>query len=716
MKPVDCLENGVQGLTRRELLTWAGPGLFLLFGADWFGNDPLSAQEPARLPARQGYPTDINAYLKIGPDGRVTCFSGKVELGQGCMTVLAQILAEELDVAYASVDVVLGDTDLCPYDMGTFGSMNVRNFGPALRGAGAQAKAILLQMAAEQLQAPADRLQVKGGVVTDPSTPGKSVTYGQLVQGKRIERHIEGVAPKPVTAYTIVGKPAPRKDAIDKVTGKAHYAGDVLLPGLLHARLVRPPAHGAKLKDVDTTAAEKAGARVVREGDMVAVLHERPDLADRAFGLVKAQFELPQPTVDDKTIFGHLLKTAPPFQNAGASGDMAEGEKASSAIVEETYLNSYVAHAPMETHSATVSIENGEATVWAGTQAPFSLRQQIAQALGFTPQSVRVITSYVGGGFGGKSSAQQAVEAARLAKATGKPVQVVWNRAEEFFYDSFRPAAVVKIRAGLTPAGKLALWDSQVVGAGEREAKPYYDIPTQRTVSAGGWQGGNPAGMHPFAVGAWRAPSVNTNTFARESHMDILAAKAGVDPLEFRLNHLSDARMRRVLEAAAKQFGWKSAKAPSGRGVGIACGVYSNACVATVAEVAVNRVTGHVQVKRVVSAVDVGMVVNPDGARQQVEGSISMGLGYALTEEVHFKDGEVLDRNFDSYQIPRFSWMPKIEIILIDNPATPALGAGEPPIITMGAVIANAIHDAAGARVLQLPMTPARILEVLRKA
>ena len=697
--------------SRRELLALAGPGLFLSFGVDW-----LAAQEPARLPVRQGYPTDLNAYLRITPDGRVTCFSGKVELGQGAMTVLAQILAEELDVAYDSVDMVLGDTELCPYDMGTFGSMNVRNFGPALRGAGAEAKAILLQMAGEQLHAPAARLQVKGGVVTDPPTPGKSVTYGQLVQGKRIERHIEGVPVKPVTAYTVAGRAAPRKDALDKVTGKARYSGDFTFPGMLHARLVRPPAHGAKFQDADTSAAEKAGARVVRDGELVAVLHERPDLADKALGLVKARFELPQPTMDDKTIFDHLLKTAPPLQNAGAGGDLAVGEKSSAVFVEATYLNSYVAHAPMETHSATAIVENGKATVWASTQAPFSVRQQVAQAVGLTPQNVRIVASYVGGGFGGKSAAAQAVEAARLAKATGKPVQVVWSRAEEFFYDTFRPAAVVKIRSGLSSAGKIALWDYQVYGAGEREAKTYYDVPNQHTQSAGGWQGGNPPGMHLSAVGPWRAPSVNTNSFARESHMDALAAKAGIDPLEFRLKHLSDARMIRVLEAVAKQFAWKAAKAPSGRGAGIACGIYSNAYAASMAEVAVDRKTGHVQVKRVVSAMDVGLVVNPDGLRQQMEGCIAMGLGYTLSEEVHFKNGEVLDRNFDSYQIPRFSWMPKLETILIDNPGMPAVGGGEPPIITVGAVIANAIFDAVGVRLRQLPMTPARVLEALKKA
>jgi isoquinoline 1-oxidoreductase len=697
--------------TRRGFLGAAGSGLFVFFGV----NRVDAYQEPARLPQRVNMPSDLNAYLRIGADGRVTCFSGKVELGQGPTTALAQLLAEELDVEYQSVDVVLGDTDLCPYDMGTFGSMCMPMFGPALRAAAAEARAVLLEMAAEQLHAPVERLKVKAGVITDPSAPGKPITYAQLVEGKRIERHLANVPLKAVANFTVAAHPAARKDALDKVTGKGKYAADYTVPGLLHGRIVRPPAHGAKLLSADTSAAEKFGARVVRDGDLLAVLHERPDLADRALGLVKAQFEPPPPSVDDKTIFDHLLKTAPPFRPAGGAGDIAAGEKASAAIVEATYLNSYVAHAPMETHSATANIENGKATVWASTQSPFSVRSQVAQALGLAQQNVRIVAPYVGGGFGGKSGGQQAVEAARLAKATGKPVQVVWNRAEEFFHDTFRPAAVVKIRAGLTSEGKIALWDLSVVGAGEREANPFYDIPNKRALSAGGWQGGNPPGMHPFGVGAWRAPSVNTNSFARESHMDMLAAKAGVDPLEFRLNHLSDPRLRRVLEAAAKQFGWQPAKGPSGRGVGIACGIYSNARTATVAEVSVNRSTGHVQVKRLVSALDVGWAVNPDGMRQQMEGCLTMGLGYTLSEEVHFKDGEVLDRNFGSYELPRFSWLPKIETILIDNPGTAPLGGGEPPIITVGAVVANAIYDAVGARVLQLPMTPERIVAAIGK-
>ena len=625
-------------LSRRDFL--AGPGLFVFFPVG-----PLEAfQEPARLPARPGYPTDFNAYLRVGADARVTCFVGKVELGQGAKTSLAQLLAEELDVALDAVDMVMGDTDVCPWDMGTFGSLSIRQFGPVLRGAGAEARAVLLQLAAEHLQAPVERLQVKAGVVSDPSAQGKRVTYAQLVQGKRIERHLAKAPVKPVRAYTVVGQSPRRKDALEKATGKAKYAGDMAIPGTLHARILRPPAHGATLKDVDTSAAEKvAGARVVRDGDLIAVLHERPDLADKALGLVKAQFQRPRPGVDDKTIFDHLLKAAPPPRVVAESGNLAEGEKLAASLIERTYLNSYVAHATLETHSAVAMIEGGKVTVWASTQTPFPVKQQVAQALGLPQQNVRVVTPYVGGGFGGKSASRQAIEAARLAKSTGKPVQVVFDRAEEFFYDTFRPAAVVKIRAGLDGAGKMVLWDFQVYCAGDREAKQFYDIPHQRTLSSGGWSGGSTPGLHPFGIGPWRAPSVNTNTFARESHIDILANQVGADPVEFRLSHLSDQRMRRVLEAAAKQFGWKPARTPSGRGVGVSCAIYLGTYVAMMAEVAVNKSTGRVEVKRVVCAQDEGVIVNPDGSRQQMEGSIMMGLGYALTEEVRFKDGEVLD-------------------------------------------------------------------------
>jgi CO/xanthine dehydrogenase Mo-binding subunit len=699
-------------LSRRDFFAITGSGLFVFFRA----GDLAAFQEPARLPARQGYPSDFNAYMRIGADGRTTCFVGKVELGQGSKTALAQLLAEELDVAFDTVDMVMGDTDLCPWDMGTFGSLSIRHFGPVLRAAGAEARAVLIQMAAERLQVPAETLQVKQGVVADSSNRGKRVTYARLVEGKRIERHLEKVPAKPAAAYIVVGQSARRKDALEKVTGSAKYAGDMAPPGTLHARIVRPPAHGATLKDVDTSAAGKIdGVRVVKEGDLIAVLHERPDVADKALSLIKAQFDRAQTGLDDKSIFEHLLKAAPKGRVVNESGNLAEGEKLAATVVEETYLNSYVAHAAMETHSAVAMIEGGKATVWAGTQTPFPVKQQVAQALGFAPENVRVIVPYVGGGFGGKSASRQAVEAARLSKSVGKPVQVVFDRAEEFFYDTFRPAAVVKIRSGLTGDGRMILWDYNVHCAGDREAKQFYDIPNQRTVSAGGWGGEDTPGLHPFGIGPWRAPSVNTNTFARESHIDIMASRLGADPLEFRLRHLSDRRVRGVLEAAAKEFGWKPARTPSGRGVGVSCAIYLGTYVALMGEVSVDRSTGHVQVKRVVCAQDEGVVVNPDGSRQQMEGSITMGLGYSLGEEVRFRDGEILDRNFDTYEIPRFSWVPQIATVLVENREVPASGCGEPPIVNVGAVIANAIYDASGARLLQLPMTPARIKEALKK-
>jgi nicotinate dehydrogenase subunit B len=696
-------------LSRRGFMT-AGVGLFVLSHAS-----PLAAGGQAGAP-RRGYPTDLNAYLRIGADGRVTCFVGKIEMGQGERTTLAQCLADELDVAYDSVDMVMGDTDLCPWDPGTGSSTGIQVFSPVLRKAGAEARAALLEMAAEQLQAPLERLTVDAGVVSDPAG-NKRVSYAELVQGRRIERHVANVTVKSPAAFRLIGRAVPWKGAREAVTGKSIYTGDITLPGMLCARLVRPPAHGAVLKRVDTSAAEKAGATVIRAGDLIAIAHERRDVADAALRLVKAEYDPPPPGPDDRTIYDHLVKTAPPFELFRENGDPAEGEHEAVQIVEETYLNAYVAHASMETHSAVATFEGGKCTIWTCSQGPFQVKQWAADALKISPDDVRVIVPPLGGGFGGKTNStwlasRQAIEAAQLARAAGRPVQVVWDRAEEFFYCAFRPAAVVKIRAGLGAAGKIVSWNYEVWGAGNRDAFSVYDIPHQRATFAGSWQDtSNPPGMHPFFVGPWRGPSANTNTFARESHLDILAAKVGVDPVEFRLNHLTDGRLRHALEVAAAKFGWKpAAKRPTGRGVGVACGTYKNdSRTVTMAEVDVDRKTGHVQVKRVVVVMDQGLTANPESSQLQLEGGIIMGLGYALTEEIRFKGGDILTRGFASYEIPRFSWAPRIETFLIDNPSTPPAGCGEPPAITVGALVANAIFDAAGVRLFHLPMTPERV-------
>jgi isoquinoline 1-oxidoreductase len=696
---------------RRTFLKAFGGGIVVLFT---FG-DP--AVLPAQLRSRSGGDRgDFNAYLLIGDDGRVTCFTGKIEMGQGIVTSLAQELADELDVSLESVDMVMGDTDLCPWDRGTWGSLSTRFFGPALRAAAAEARAVLRELASERLGVPTGRLVSDEGAVYDKSDPQNRVSYAQLTKGKRIERHLEEKPDvKSYTEYKIMNRPVLRRDAVEKVTGGAAYAGDVRLPGMLYAKILRPPAHGAVIKHVDTTVAESMpGVQIVRDDDLIAVLHERPDAAASALAKIDAQYDMPTGDPNDQTIFKHLLQVAPKGDIAANGGNLQEGRRQSALTFEEKYFNSYVAHAPIETHTATANVENGKVTVWASTQTPFGVKAQLEQSLGLSSEKVRVITPFVGGGFGGKSSSRQAMEAARLAVITGKPVQVAWSREEEFFFDTFRPAAVVKILSGIDDSGSLTLWDYGVYLAGSRGAEHFYDIPNHRTMIHGArWTAG--PGVHPFATGPWRAPANNTNTFARESQIAIIAAAAGIDPLEFRLKNLKDKKMIGVLEAAAQKFGWTPSKAPSGRGWGIACGIDAGSYVALMADVDVDKENGRVGVKRVVCAQDMGLAVNPQGAKIQIEGCITMGLGYALSEEVHFKGGEIQDLNFDSYEITRFSMTPQIESVIIDRPDLPPQGGGEPAIICMGAVIANAIFDATGARVFHLPMTPKRVREAISR-
>jgi isoquinoline 1-oxidoreductase len=701
----DLEEPFISGpLDRREFLKLFGSGIFVFFSFE----DALLFGQESR--GARGYPEDFNAYLRIGEDGHVSCFTGKIEMGQGIIAALAQILAEELEVPYDAVTMVLGDTKLCPWDGGTNGSRSVKYFGPALRTASAEAREVLIQLAADQLQVPQDRLVVKDGVVSDKANPAKRIAYGALARGKTIERHLGKKPPlKPVSAYSVCGKPLPRADARDKVTGKAQYAGDIRLPGTLYGRVLRPPVHGAKLKSVDISGAKQIkDARVLQEGEFVAVVHPLPDMAEKALSLIKAQFEIPEAKVDDKSIHKHLLDASPRETVIEQKGDLAQGRELASLKFDETYYTPYVAHAPMETHSAIAQVERDGATVWIGTQRPFGAQEEIARILGLTPDKVRVITPFVGGGFGGKSQIGQAVQAVRLSKMTGSPVQVAWTREEEFFYDTFQPAAVVKIASGLNGSNQIVFWDYQVSFAGERSSQNFYAVPHLRTVSRGGWSGGG-TNPHPFGTGAWRGPGSNTNIFARESHIDIMAAKVGMDPLEFRLRNLTDQRMIRVLKVVAEKFGWKPAKAPSGRGHGVACLDYLNTYLAAMAEINVNKSTGRIQVNRIVVAQDMGLVINPEGAKRQIEGGITMGLGYCLAEEIHFNGGEIKDLSFNDYEITHFSWVPKIETVLIDNPELAPQGGGEPPITCMGGLMANALFDATGVRLNRLPLTPERI-------
>lgn len=696
-------------IDRRQFLKILSGGIIIFI----FSEELAVSQEIRRRGTGQELPADFNAFLKIGENGRVTCFTGKVELGQGIITSLAQMLAEELDVTLSSVDMVMGDTDLCPWDMGTFGSRTTKYFGPPLREAAAEARSVLIQLAAEHFKIPENQFEINEGIVVDRKNSANRISYASLVKGKRIERRL-AVKPslKPISLFSISGKPIRRTDSLEKVTGEAKFAGDIRLSGMLYAKILRPPVHGAKLKGIDISAVKDIkGVEIIQDGDLIAVLHPLPDEAEKALGKIKAQFDIPVAKVNNQGIFKHLMNVAPQGNIVAQDGDLEKGRRLASLKFDETYFNHYVAHAPIETHTATAKIERNKATIWASTQRPFGAREEVAQALGLSSRDVRIITPFVGGGFGGKNQNRQVVEAARLAKLTGKPVQVAWTRKEEFFYDTFRPAAIVKISSGLNESGKLIFWDYHVYFAGDRGAQSFYDTPNHSTISHGTWSGSSSA--HPFETGAWRAPASNTNTFARESHIDIMAVKSGIDLLEFRLKNLNDERMQRVLKAVASAFRWSPSKVPSGRGYGVACGIYLGTYVVAMAEVEVDKKSGEVKVKRVVCAQDMGQIINPEGAKMQIEGCVMMGLGYALTEEIRFSGGEIHDLNFDTYEIPRFSWLPKIEAVLVENREVPPQGCGEPAITLMGAVIANAIFDATGARLFELPMTPERIKKAL---
>ena len=699
-------DEKIYSLNRREFLQGIGGGIIIFF----------TVGDSSALGQRRGQKErpDFNAFLRIGEDGRVTCFTGKVELGQGPITSLAQTLADELDVSLESVDMVMGDTARCPFDAGTWGSQTTPYHGPVLRAAGAEARAILIGLAAVRLKVPKDRLAVKDGVVFNKNRRSQKVTYAQLTKGKKIQRRLEQEPQiKTVGQCNLLGKPVYRLDAVEKVTGKAKYTGDIRIDGMVCAKILRPPYHGAKVKSLDTSLVDRIeGAQVIRDGELIAVLHKYPDIAEKALSSLQVEYDIPKARFDDKTVFDYFVDNAGNSRVTAKGGNIASGQKLAKHMIEETYLNGYVSHAPIEPHTALAHFEGNKLMVWASTQTPFGLRRDLTRALNMSEENVRVITPFVGGGFGGKINNLQAMQVVKIAKIAKKPVQLAWTREDEFFYDTFRPAAVVKIKSGIDNSGKIVSWNYDIYGMGGRGSQLFYDIPNHRTTVCRELK--NNEKMHTVATGPWRAPDNNTNSFARESHIDVMAARAKMDPLDFRLKNITDEKFRRVLKAGADKFGWTpSNKTPSGRGYGMACGFDVGVPVVLFAEVKVDERTGSIEVKRVVCAQDLGLVINPQGVQLQVEGCITMGLGYALTEEVHFQGGDVIDMNFDSYELPRFSWVPKIESVTIDADESPSRGCGEPAIICMGGVLCNAVYDATGARLFQIPMTPERVRQAL---
>jgi len=686
-------------LKRREFFRVLGGGVavFLVL------RDGLAVQESGRT-RRRGFeerlPEEIGAWLHIGEDGVVTVYTGKAEVGQNIRTSLAQAVAEELRVDIAALRLTMADTDLTPFDMGTFGSRTTPTMAPQLRRVAAAARDVLVQLAAEAWKVDRHRLVAAEGKITDRQT-GRVVEYAQLAKGRALAKAVaEDDPPTPAGQWTVAGKPISKVDGVEFVTGKHRYTPDLKLPGMLYGKVLRPASFGAALVSLDKREAEAIpGVTVVRDGDFVGVAAPSDPAVARALAALRAEWKsAPQPS--SRELFQYLKQNSSPGEedDRHATGSLEAGLAAADERLEQTYTVAYIAHAPLEPRAALAHWENGKLTVWTGSQRPFGVRGELAEAFRIAEDHVRVIVPDTGAAYGGKHTGEAAVEAARLARAAGRPVKLVWTRQEEFTWAYFRPAGVIEVRAGVRHDGTVTAWEFHNYNSGGSAIHTPYEVPNQRIEF-------HPA-RAPLRQGSYRALAATANHFARESHMDDLARLVKMDALEFRLKNLKDARLRAVFEVAARQFGWGRSKTVPGRGFGIAGGVEKNGYIATGAEVAVDRSSGDVKVVRVVTAFDCGAVVNPDGLKNQIEGANVMGLGGALFEAIEFENGRVSNPRFSQYRVPRFSDLPVIETVLVDRKDLPSAGAGETPIVGLAPAVGNAIFDATGVRLRSLPIVP----------
>ena len=649
----------------------------------------------------ESLPKEIRAWLHLGENGAVTVYTGKVEVGQNVRTSLSQCVAEELYVPMSKIQMVMGDTQLTPFDMGTFGSRTTPTMSPQLRKVAAAARDLLIGLAATQWQIDRKRLVAADGKVTDPETK-RSVEYAALVKGQQFTQTISAEDFFiPPTQWAVQGQSLPKVDGRDFVTGKHRYPSDLTLPEMLHGKILRPASFGATLVSIDIHEAEQIpGVTVVHDGNFVGVAAPSAEIASRAVKTIRAEWKTePQPT--EKELFEYLKNNAVAGKNPTANTSRDEAGSVEKALasadhrLQQTYTVSYIAHAPLEPRAALAQWSGDNLTVWTGTQRPFGVRSELAEAFRIPEERVRVLMPDTGSGYGGKHTGEAAIEAARLARAAKRPVKLVWTREEEFTWAYFRPAGVIEVTSGLRSDGTIVAWEFHNYNSGEAGIQTYYDIANKKIEF-------HPT-RSPLRQGSYRALAATANHFARESCMDELARLVNMDPLDFRLKNLKNARLRAVFEAAAKKFGWGRAKAAS-HGFGIGGGFEKAGNIATCAEVAVDRKAGQVKVVRVVTAFECGAIVNPDNLRNQIEGSNIMGLGGALFEAIKFENGYVLNGRFSSYRVPRFSDVPTIETVLLDRKDIPSAGAGECPMVGLAPAIGNAVFDATGDR--SLPMVP----------
>jgi isoquinoline 1-oxidoreductase len=690
-------------LNRRQFFKAVGGGIvvFLLLP----DGEVLAQQESGARDRRVGgsgqpLPQEIGAWLHIGEDGTVTAYTGKVDVGQGSRTELTQVVAEELRIPVASVRMVMGDTDLVPFDMGTFGSQTTPQMVPRLRRAAAAAREVLIDLAAAAWSVDRKELVVADGKVTHSSSK-RSFDYGQLSKGQKITTVIpDELSTTPADQWKIEGQSVPKVDGRNFVTGQHTYASDMKLAGMLCGKVLRPAAFRATLDSVDTKEAESMpGVTVVHDGNFVGVAAPNESDAKRAMVAIRAEWKT-QSQPAGREIFDYLKKnsTGGDSRSGHSVGSMEEGLAAADKKLTQNYTVAYIAHAPLEPRAAVAEWKDDKLTVWTGSQRPFGVRSELANALRIPETNVRVIVPDTGAGYGGKHSGEAAVEAARLAKAAGKPVKVVWTREEEFTWAYFRPAGVIDISSGARNDGTITAWEFHNYNSGGSGIRTPYEVANQRIEF-------HPV-ESPLRQGSYRALAATANHFARETHMDELARLVKMDPLEFRRKNLKDARLGAVLDAAAWSFGWGKTKASPGQGFGIAGGTEKSGYVVTCAEVSVDRANSTVKLVRVVTAFECGAIINPDNLKNQIEGAVIMGIGGALFEAIEFENGRVLNPHFSTYRVPRFNDVPVLETILIDRKDLPSAGAGETPILALAPAVGNAIFDATGMRLRSLPMIP----------
>lgn len=677
----------------------------------------------------------LDDWLAIELDGTVTAYSGKVELGTGVRTALAQIVAEELDVAFERVRLVMGDTARTPDEGYTAGSMTLQSGGTALRHAAAEARLALLELASDRLDAMLDELDIEDGVIRVVRRPDRQVSFAALMGGRKFARLVSGQAPlKPAGSYQVVGASLPRVDLPLKLTGHPSFIQDVRVPAMLHGRMVPPPGRGARLVAVDeASVADVPDVRVVVRGDFVGVVAMREEHAVRAAAQLRLEWRAGPALPLQAELFATLRAQPAELQVLAESDGVDAAIARSAQRLSASYYQPYHAHASLGPSCAVADVQAGRCTVWSSNQGPYPLRGALAELLGLPVEQVRVVHIEGPGGYGQNGSDDAAAMAAVLSQSVNAPVRLQWSRAMEFAWEPLAAAMVVELSAGLDATGRIAAWGydawtpthsarprraEQLLAAqwrdgrdrppprgfagGDRNAITRYDLPAQRLRMH--WLGDS-----PLPTSSFRSLGGTANTFANESFMDELAAATGADAVAFRLRHLSDERLRAVLIAAAERAGWPGPR------LGVACAHYKNsgAYVATVAEVEVDTATGVVRVTRVVVAHDCGLIVNPDGVRNQIEGNVIQSLSRALKEEVRFDRGGVTSLDWETYPILTFSELPEIEIVLLNRPDQPAVGAGEPATITTAPAVANAIFAAAGARLRQVPFTPVRVQAAL---